>query len=205
MPRADDDDVRQLRLMGLDRPVPELMHVPRERLHRARGESAGQDAVAEIEDVARPPAGAAQDIVRRVEHADRPGRAAAPDRGCPGCRDRRRSWSHASSSGARQSTPMTSPPASAHVRQDRAGADAEVDRRHAGSGERRRRSAACAAARTRGSRRATAARPTNRRSGSPARPPRSARACSRPIRRAKRSQRRCHAAGCAYMNALVFA
>ena len=52
--------------------------------------------------------------------ADRRARAAASDRDCPGSP---RSWpiaSHASSSGRRQSTPMTSPPASARSGEDRA-------------------------------------------------------------------------------------
>ena len=49
-----------------------------------------QDAVAEIEDVAGPAAGARQHVVGRGEDRDRAGRAAASDRGCPGSRGRSR-------------------------------------------------------------------------------------------------------------------
>ena len=107
---------------------------------RARAASR-QHAVAEIEDVSRASAGASQHIVGRGEQAvvraEQQRRievaldaAVVPD-------DRQ-----ASSSGRRQSTPMTSPPASRDVAKDRRRADAEVDRpARPMSRERRRRSA----------------------------------------------------------------
>ena len=120
-----------------------------------------------------------------------------------------RSWPmrvHASSSGSRQSTPITSPPASREVGEDRRRADAEVDQparrasRSAVEDARR-----CAAARTRGSPRGRARPPTSRTPAAPATPASTCARGSRPSSSAKRSQSRCHAAGCAYMNALVCA
>ena len=121
-----------------------LMNVPRDgldvfdRRHR-------QDAVAEVEDVAGPAAGALEHFVGRGEDAIERREQQRRIEIALDARDRSRCASHASSSGVRQSAPITSPPASRISPRIDAGADAEVNRRHAERRERARRCGACAA------------------------------------------------------------
>ena len=143
---------RQLERPAWQSPTAERVHVPRERLdvldRRRR-----QDAVAEIEDVAGPSAGAAQHVVGRGEQAIERAEQQRRIEVALDARGRGRSRAQASSSGIRQSTPMTSPPAS---RSSARIAAVPTPKWIVGtpSPRARRRCAACAAARTRGSRRA---------------------------------------------------
>ena len=169
------------------------VHVLGERLH-VLDRRLRQHAVAEIEDVSRPAAGARAARRRRRRAGDRAGRTAARDPDCPGCRavgaDRRPRLVEAL-------TPVDADHVAAglgEIRQDGRRADAEVDQRHAGVGEAVEDPLACAAARTRDSRRGRARRPTNRRSAAPARRRRPAPAGSRSSTSAKSAQSRCHAA-----------
>ncbi len=179
------------------------MHVLREHLH-VLDRRRGQDAVPEIEDVTRPAIHARQDVVGLLKHPSTAVRAGASGRGCPARRARRRCSSHASSSGMRQSTPITSPPASRSSVEDGRRPGAEVNRRHARSPPPRR-CGACAAARTRDSRAASASRPTSRTPARRRRPHRSARRDSRRRSADSFSQSRCQASGCPYISALVLA
>ena len=126
-----------------------------------------EDAVAEVEDVARAGRAAASSIARRApDPLPRPEQD-APGRGCPA---RRFSPTAAqpSSSGIRQSRPITSPPAARHQRR----AASRCRCRSGSSGRRPRRgSAPTRARRTPRSPPARARRPTSRRAGSRPRPP----------------------------------
>ena len=159
----------------------------------------------EIEDVAGTAGGAVEHVVGRRPASDRPAPAAASGRDCP---EYARSWpmrSHASSSGMRQSAPMTSPPASRRSCRIDRGAGAEMDGRHVEPFERLEHIGACEAARTRDSRLALSARPTNRRPGPPGRRPRSAHCRYSPTTVASFSHRRCQAVGFEYIRCLVSA
>ena len=109
---------------------------------RFRRACRGRIAVAQVEDVA----GAAGGPVRMSGDAPLDlgvgARRAPPGRGCPARPGRGRAASQASSTGMRQSTPITSPPALAISGQDVVGARPEVDAGHARARPRRRRSVA---------------------------------------------------------------
>ena len=112
------------------------------------GSVVGQHAVAEVEDVPGAARPGVDDSAARVEHdpvgAKHQRRVEIALHGL--ARPIRRT---ASSSGTRQSTPTTSAPAVAHRGEQLAGADAEVDARHAEVGDRREHRARVRHARTR--------------------------------------------------------
>ena len=127
-----------------------LVHVARERLH-VLDRRRRQDAVSEIEDVARAAGGAAQHVARAGEQA------------IARAEQQRRIEIALDAAVVADALPRLverDPPVGAdhvaaglaHHVQDRAGGDAEMNRRHAAA-DGLRRSSACAAARTRGSRR----------------------------------------------------
>ena len=147
--------------------------VLREHLH-VLDRRRGQDAVAEIEDVARPAAD-------RVAGSRRPAGTSAPVGPSSSVGSRlpwiARSWPIRSQASSMRDAPVDADDVAAgvaHVVEDRRRAGAEVDRRHARA-DRARRSAACGAARTRGSRPRSACRPTSR---TPAPRPRPASICA---------------------------
>ena len=116
---------------------------------------------------------------------------------------RGRCASQPSSSGVRQSTPITSPPAS---RCSASRCPVPVPKWMSGTprvAASRRTAPSRAAARTRGSRRRRGRPPRSRRPAAPARPPPPARAGSRPRRSASSAASRCQVAGSSYIIRLV--
>ena len=129
--------------------------------------------------MAGPASGALQHVVDARQQPV-PGRQEQRwDRGCPGSPTPSPTRRQPSSSGVRQSTPMTVPPASRWAAQEVAGPGAEVDEGDAQVARGRRRSASRGAARARDSRPRRARPPTSRRSAGPGPRPRPARAGSR--------------------------